>query len=98
MTASNPTITILGYGSQGRAHALNLRDSGFDVTVGLRPGGPTEITAKADGFTVKTPAHAAGGADIVAVLPPDMVQPQVYREAIPPNFHQGDGILCAHDV
>ena len=50
-TSSKPRVAIVGYGSQGRAHALNLRDSGFDVTVGLRPGGPTEIKAKADGFT-----------------------------------------------
>src|SRR5690606_19865906 len=53
-----PSIAIVGYGSQGRAHALNLRDSGFDVTVGLRPGGPTEAKAKDDGFTVKPPAEA----------------------------------------
>ena len=63
-----PSITVVGYGSQGRAHALNLRDSGFDVTVGLRPGGPTEAKAKADGFTVKAPAEAVKDADLVAVL------------------------------
>jgi ketol-acid reductoisomerase len=62
-STSKPRIAIVGYGSQGRAHALNLRDSGFDVTVGLRPGGPTELKAKADGFTVKTPAEAVKGAD-----------------------------------
>src|SRR6188768_2068939 len=49
-------IAVVGYGSQGRAHALNLRESGFDVVVGLRPGGPTEVKAQADGFTVKAPA------------------------------------------
>src|SRR5690606_2498949 len=96
MTASNPRIAIIGYGSQGRAHALNLRDSGFSVTVGLRPGGPTEIRATADGFTVRTPAEAAAGADIVAVLTPDMVQPQVYRDAIAPNMRQGACLLFAH--
>ncbi|EGD19820.1 ketol-acid reductoisomerase, partial [Xanthomonas hortorum ATCC 19865] len=53
-----PKIAIIGYGSQGRAHALNLRDSGFDVTVGLRAGGPTESKAQADGFTVVAPAEA----------------------------------------
>ena len=47
-TTSKPRITIVGYGSQGRAHALNLRDSGFDVTIGLRPGGPTELEARAE--------------------------------------------------
>ncbi|WP_394538285.1 ketol-acid reductoisomerase [Lysobacter enzymogenes] len=95
-TASRPKIAVVGYGSQGRAHALNLRDSGFDVTVGLRPGGPTEIKAKADGFTVQTPAEAVAGADLVAVLTPDMVQPQLYREVIEPNIRQGACLLFAH--
>ena len=76
----SPRISIIGYGSQGRAHALNLRDSGFAVTIGLRPGGPTEIKAIADGFTVKSPALAARDAELVAVLVPDMVQPQLYRD------------------
>ena len=96
MTSSKPRITIVGYGSQGRAHALNLRDSGFTVTIGLRPGGPTEIKAKADGFTVKTPAEAVKGAQIVAVLTPDMVQPQLYGEVIEPNMDQGACLLFAH--
>jgi len=95
-TSTKPRITIVGYGSQGRAHALNLRDSGFDVTVGLRPGGPTELKAKADGFTVKTPAEAVAGAELVAVLTPDMVQPQLYREVIEPNIPQGATLLFAH--
>ena len=92
----NIKIAIVGYGSQGRAHALNLRDSGFDVTVGLRPGGPTEQKAKADGFDVKTPAEAVAGADIVAVLTPDMVQPQLYRGTIEPNLRSGACLLFAH--
>src|SRR5690554_2909571 len=96
MTASNPRIAIIGYGSQGRAHALNLRDSGFGVTVGLRPGGPTEIKARADNFSVTTPAEAAADADIVAVLTPDMVQPQVWRDAIAPNMRAGACLLFAH--
>ncbi|MEI2456664.1 ketol-acid reductoisomerase [Lysobacter firmicutimachus] len=95
-TASRPKIAIVGYGSQGRAHALNLRDSGFDVTVGLRPGGPTEIKAKADGFAVATPAEAVAAADLVAVLTPDMVQPQLYRDVIEPNIRQGACLLFAH--
>ena len=93
---SKPRITIVGYGSQGRAHALNLRDSGFDVTIGLRPGGPTELKAKADGFTVKTPADAVKDAQIVAILTPDMVQPQLYGEVIEPNIAQGACLLFAH--
>jgi ketol-acid reductoisomerase len=95
-TTSSPRYTLLGYGSQGRAHALNLRDSGFDVTVGLRPGGPTELKAKADGFTVKAPADAVKGADLVAVLTPDMVQPQLYRDVIEPNIRAGAVLLFAH--
>ena len=91
-----PSIAIIGYGSQGRAHALNLRDSGFDVTIGLRPGGPTELKAKADGFTVKTPADAVKDAAIVAILTPDMVQPQLYGEVIEPNIAQGACLLFAH--
>jgi len=95
-TPARPTIAIIGYGSQGRAHALNLRDSGFDVRVGLRPGGPTGLKATADGFAVVTPAHAAASADIVAVLTPDMVQPQLYGEVIEPNIAQGACLLFAH--
>lgn len=91
-----PSIAVVGYGSQGRAHALNLRDSGFDVTVGLRPGGPTEIKAKADGFTVKTPAEAVKDAQIVAILTPDMVQPQLYSEIVEPNMAKGACLLFAH--
>jgi ketol-acid reductoisomerase len=96
MSNSKPRITIIGYGSQGRAHALNLRDSGFDVTIGLRPGGPTEIKAKADGFQPKAPAEAVKGAEIVAILTPDMVQPQLYSEVIEPNMDQGACLLFAH--
>ncbi|KWS04597.1 Ketol-acid reductoisomerase [Lysobacter capsici AZ78] len=95
-TTSRPKIAVVGYGSQGRAHALNLRDSGFDVTVGLRPGGPTELKAKADGFTVKTPAEAVAEAELVSVLTPDMVQPQLYRDVIEPNIKQGACLLFAH--
>ena len=95
-STAKPKIAIIGYGSQGRAHALNLRDSGFDVTIGLRPGGPTELKAKADGFTVKAPADAARDGDIVAILTPDMVQPQLYGEVIEPNIRQGACLLFAH--
>ena len=95
-STAKPKVAIVGYGSQGRAHALNLRDSGFDVTIGLRPGGPTEIKAKADGFAVRTPAEAVKDAQIVAVLTPDMVQPQLYGEVIEPNIAQGACLLFAH--
>lgn len=96
MSTLKPRITVVGYGSQGRAHALNLRDSGFDVTVGLRPGGPTTPKASADGFTVKSPAEAVQTADIVAVLTPDMVQAQLYTEVLAPNLRKGACLLFAH--
>lgn len=89
-------VTVLGYGSQGRAQALNLRDSGFHVTVGLRPGGPTEAKAKADGFAVATPAEAVKGAQLVAMLTPDMVQAQLYREVVEPHLAPGACLLFAH--
>ena len=93
---NQPRIAIIGYGSQGRAHALNLRDSGFHVTIGLRPGGPTEQRAKEDGFAVKTPAEACDGADIVAVLTPDMVQPNLYANVLVDAIPDGACLLFAH--
>ncbi|KAF1685223.1 ketol-acid reductoisomerase [Pseudoxanthomonas taiwanensis] len=92
------TIAVVGYGSQGRAHALNLRDSGYDVVVGLRPGGPTEARAQADGFVVKPPAEAVRDADLVAVLVPDMVQKKLYEEVLAPNMKQGACLLFAHGL
>lgn len=89
-------IAVLGYGSQGRAHALNLRDSGLDVIVGLRAGGTTSAQATADGFDVVAPDLAVRGADLVAVLTPDMVQPKLYAEAIAPNMKPRAALLFAH--
>jgi ketol-acid reductoisomerase len=89
-------IAVLGYGSQGRAHALNLKDSGLDVVVGLRRGGPSWNRAQVDGFDVAEPAEAVRGADLVAVLTPDMVQPELYRDAIEPNIKPGAALLFAH--
>ncbi len=106
MSTATPTVTtaelekskiaILGYGSQGRSHALNLRDSGLDVIVGLRAGGATAATAKADGFTVVEPAEAVKQADLVAVLTPDMVQPDLYVNAIEKNIKPNAALLFAH--
>ncbi len=88
-------IAILGYGSQGRAHALNLKDSGFDVVAGLRPGGPSWTRAEADGLQVREPEDAVKGAAIVAFLTPDLVQGPLY-EAIRSEIDQGSALLFAH--
>lgn len=88
-------IAILGYGSQGRAHALNLKDSGHDVVVGLRPEGPSWSKAKADGLAVQTPQEAVEGAAIVAFLTPDMAQAGLYA-SVEPRLAQGAAILFAH--
>ena len=95
-TLAKARIAVLGFGSQGRAHALNLRDSGLDVVVGLRKGGPSWEKARAEGFTVAEPGEAVKDADLVAVLTPDMVQPQLYREHIEPNIKPGAALLFAH--
>jgi len=88
-------IAVLGYGSQGRAHALNLRDSGHDVVVGNRRGGEGWKRAKKDGFPVSEPAKAAEGATLVALLAPDLAQPGVYKE-IENTLPRGAAILFAH--
>lgn len=88
-------ITILGYGSQGRAHALNLKDSGFDVVVGLRPDGASWSNAEADGLKVLEPAEAVKGAAIVAFLTPDMVQKSLYSAVID-SIDEGAALLFAH--
>lgn len=91
-----PSVAVVGYGSQGRAQALNLRDSGFEVTVGLRSGGPTEQQALADGFLVLPPAEAVKNVDLVAVLTPDMVQPKLYEEVLATHMKKGACMLFAH--
>jgi len=88
-------IAVLGYGSQGRAHAMNLRDSGYEVVIGLRPDGKTTPKAQRDGFTVKAPAEAVKGAGLVAFLAPDLAQAQLYKD-IEPNLKQGATLLFAH--
>jgi ketol-acid reductoisomerase len=89
-------VAIIGYGSQGRAHARNLRDSGQEVAVGARPGGGSENRAKADGFAPVTPAEAVKGASLVALLSPDMTHRSAYAEAIGPNLAPGAALLVAH--
>ena len=88
-------IAVMGYGSQGRAHALNLKDSGFDVVVGVRKGGPSWKKAKKDGLAVAEPARAARDADLVAMLVPDLAQKSLY-ESIEPALKPGAALLFAH--
>ena len=89
-------IAIIGYGSQGHAHALNLRDSGCNVIVGLRKGGKSWPVAEKDGFEVYTVAEAAKKADIIMILINDEVQAAVYRSEIAPNLEPGNAIAFAH--
>jgi ketol-acid reductoisomerase len=88
-------IAILGYGSQGRAHALNLKDSGRDIVMGLRRGGNSWATAGTEGLAVMDPAEAAKGAAIVAFLTPDLTQADLYASIVD-NLEQGAAILFAH--
>jgi ketol-acid reductoisomerase len=89
-------VAILGYGSQGHAHALNLRDSGVDVRVGLHTGSKSRAKAQADGLTVNDPAAASAWADVIMVLVPDTVTAALYREAIRPNLSAGKTLMFAH--
>ena len=88
-------IAILGYGSQGRAHALNLKDSGFDVVVGARQGGASGKKARAAGLKVASMADAAAGADLVAFLVPDLAQKALYEE-VKASLKKGATLLFAH--
>src|SRR5690348_11252291 len=88
-------IAVLGYGSQGRAHALNLKDSGFDVVVGVRKGGASWKKAKRDGLAVATAEDAARAADLVAMLVPDLAQKALYA-AVEPSLKRGATLLFAH--
>ena len=89
-------IAVIGYGSQGRAQALNLRDSGLDVIIGLRPGGASWKLAEEDGFKPMDPAEATAAADIIALLVPDMAMPAVYKESVEPNLKEGAAVLFSH--
>jgi ketol-acid reductoisomerase len=88
-------IAVLGYGSQGRAHALNLKDSGFDVVVGVRRGGASWKKARRDGLKVAEPADAVRGAGLVAMLVPDLAQKDLYK-AVVGNMPKGATLLFAH--
>ena len=89
-------VTIVGYGSQGHAHANNLKDSGVDVTVGLREGSASAVKAEKAGLTVKNVPDAVAGADLVMVLTPDEFQAQLYKAEIEPHLKQGAVLAFAH--
>jgi ketol-acid reductoisomerase len=90
------TVAIIGYGSQGHAHALNLRDAGIDVVVGLHEGSKSRAKAEADGLRVASVADAAKAADVIMVVVPDHVQKKVYEEEILPNLTPGKTLMFAH--
>ena len=89
-------VAVIGYGSQGHAHALNLRDSGVEVVVGLREGSRSAAKAEEAGLPVKQIAEAVAWADVVTVLAPDQVQAELYRSEIEPNLRPGAALLFAH--
>jgi len=89
-------IAVLGYGSQGHAHALSLRDSGCDVRVGLHEGSKSRQRAEEAGLVVQTPDDVCSWADLIMVLTPDTGQRRLYAEAIGPNLKAGDALFFAH--
>ncbi|MDA2987829.1 MAG: ketol-acid reductoisomerase [Actinomycetota bacterium] len=92
----NRVVAIMGFGSQGHAHALSLRDSGVDVRVGLPEGSKSRAKAEEDGLRVVDPATAAAEADVIMILVPDPAQKKLYAEAIEPNLQDGDALFFAH--
>ncbi len=92
----NRNVAVLGYGSQGHAHALSLRDSGVDVRVGLPEGSRSRAKAEAEGLRVTTPFEACEEADLVMILAPDHVQRHLYAQAVEPNLVDGDAVFFGH--
>ncbi len=90
------TIAIIGYGSQGHAHALNLKDSGCNVVVGLRPDSKSVAKAESQGLKVMSTADAAKAADIIMILTPDELQADIYNKDIAPNLEAGNMLMFAH--
>ncbi len=89
-------IAIIGYGSQGHAHALNLKESGYDVVIGLYEGSKSKAKAEAQGLTVLPTAEAAKQADVIMILTPDELQAKIYKEDIAPNLEAGNMLMFAH--
>ena len=92
----NRNVAVLGYGSQGHAHALSLRDSGVDVRVGLPEGSKSRAKAEAEGLRVLTPSEACEEADLIMILAPDHIQRKLYAEAVEPNLVDGDALFFGH--
>lgn len=95
-TIQGKNVAVIGYGSQGHAHALNLRDSGVDVRVGLKEGSKSRAKAEAEGLRVVTPSEAVEEADVIVVLAPDQAQRQLYADDIEPNLVDGDVLVFCH--
>ncbi|HCK78610.1 MAG TPA: ketol-acid reductoisomerase [Actinobacteria bacterium] len=92
----NRKVAVIGYGSQGHAHSLSLRDSGVDVRVGLQEGSKSRPKAEAEGLRVVTPAVAAAEADVIMILAPDPAQRRLYAESIEPHLKAGDALFFGH--
>src|SRR5437763_5621346 len=93
---SERKVAVIGYGSQGHAHALSLRDSGVDVRVGLPEGSKSRSKAADEGLPVATPAQAAAEADVIMILAPDTKQRTIYAQDIAPNLNSGDALMFGH--
>ena len=91
-------VAVLGYGSQGHAHALSLRDCGVDVRIGLPEGSKSRAKAEAEGLRVVTPAQASAEADVIMILAPDTVQRKLYETDVAPNLKDGDALLFGHGL
>jgi len=91
-------VAVIGYGSQGHAHSLSLRDSGVEVVVGLKEGSKSRAKAEEQGLEVKTPAEASAWADVIMVLAPDTAQRKIYNESIAPNLSAGKALFFGHGL
>src|SRR5206468_5423778 len=91
-------VAVIGYGSQGHAHALSLRDSGVDVRIGLPEGSKSRPKAQEQGLTVGTPAEVSAWADVIMLLAPDTAQRKIYAEDIAPNLTAGKALFFGHGL